>query len=436
MDMYLFCRLPTEANRVQRKHTLHMEALTRRYWLRSDGTWASTTRPKKASHVSPPPPDFTIATRLDLWGLSDYELAGTDLVPLLGALLGVLQSWTVCVCRLLCCLPAVRRIHKPAIGWFCSTHPHPSPRRCHFRERRGRSSRAPGVPFRHLRYPQRDPAKEPCFPPWHPPHTLPHTQDQVPVYHGLHGTTVYCTPCRTHDSRDDVWYRFLYYRGGWEDTVPSQAITIPLRDASCSMTFVPTRLYLVENLKSRKGFSKLTGWTQRRPPPPGGFCPLLVSSGTCGVLCTCFFYESVLVTVLVVANLACRILSGYLRSCCSPPCIRQSPFSPSTSPRAPPPRYSSCWTAPSVPQSPGVYGTRCYRARQVLGESTLRQGFSGLAGCHSHVAIRMLPFMSPFACQPASHQSKQSIIVTLLICNPEPVMAGQVDLIEILLPLS
>lgn len=35
--------------------------------------------------------------------------------------------------------------------------------------------------------------------------THPHLHtDQVSVTTGLHGTTVYCTPCRAHDSRDDM----------------------------------------------------------------------------------------------------------------------------------------------------------------------------------------------------------------------------------------
>lgn len=54
------------------------------------------------------------------------------------------------------------------------------------------------------------------------------------------------------------------------------------------------------------------------------------------------------------------------RSCCSPLCIRQSPFYPRPVP-AP-------VGAPPLSPSPGVYGTRCHETRQALGESTLQQG--------------------------------------------------------------
>lgn len=79
------------------------------------------------------------------------------------------------------------------------------------------------------------------FPPCHPTHTHTHTlhKEKVPVYYGLHGTTVYCTPCSAHDNRDEMYIGSMYYHGELVDTVASQATTIPLRDTSGSTFFGP-----------------------------------------------------------------------------------------------------------------------------------------------------------------------------------------------------
>lgn len=131
-----------------------------------------------------------------------------------------------------------------------------------------------------------------------------------------------------------------------------------------------------------------------------GLCPCPVQSNLRCLSYLLFpfcFYQSSRLTVLFVANPACRIHSGYLRAAAVRHASGKALFTLDHSP-CPPAQIQLLLGRLLYCTSPGVYGTRCHRIRQVLGKSTLRQGCTRLAGCHSHD-------------NPPGRASKQLIIV-------------------------